>query len=176
MKERINTNPEIITISCSRNKYFPNNRLPVLLYRNAIDLPDQKNKAAAILQKIFLNHGWSNTWKNGVYTFHHYHSNTHESLGISSGNLTLILGGPGGRKIKIKKGDLLILPAGVGHKSLSASEDFLCVGAYPQGKEYDINLGRPGELKAAIARIKKMSVPKQDPLFGREGFIKVYWK
>jgi uncharacterized protein YjlB len=40
------------------------------------------------------------------------------------------------------KGDVLLIPAGVAHKNVGASIDFKCVGAYPGGKEFDINLGK----------------------------------
>jgi uncharacterized protein YjlB len=48
-------------------------------------------------------------------------------------------GRPRGKKVELTQGDVIILPAGVGHKCLHASNNFLCMGAYPQGKEYDIN-------------------------------------
>ncbi len=83
--KRLNTNPDIITRQLKQNKFFPNSELPLLIYKTALILPDQKNKAADIVQKTFLRNNWGNTWRNGIYTFHHYHSNTHECLGISSG-------------------------------------------------------------------------------------------
>ena len=176
MKERTNTNPHILAIPLKRNRYFPNNELPVLIYRKALQLPKQKNKAAAIVQKLFLSNGWSNSWKNGIYDFHHYHSNTHECLGICSGSAFVMLGGPNGRRIKLSTGDVIILPAGTGHKCLAAESDFRCVGAYPQGKDYDINTGTQEEYQKAAARIGKLSIPKHDPVFGRQGFLKSYWK
>ncbi len=175
MKDRIDTNPHLISFSLKRNKNFPNNHLPVLIYKGCFLLPNQKNKAADIVQKIFISHGWSNSWRNGIYDFHHYHSTTHECLGISMGTATVILGGPGGKRIKLTKGDLLILPAGVGHKCSHASEDFQCVGAYPQGKDYDINYGTPAELKKNLMRIQKLSIPAGDPVFGKHGFLRSLW-
>ncbi len=176
MKERINTNPHILHFVLKRNKNFPNSRLPVIIYQEALVLPSQKNKASGIIQKIFAGNGWSNSWRNGIYDFHHYHSITHECMGISNGSATVILGGPKGKKIKLSQGDVIIVPAGVGHKCLKFSEDFQCVGAYPQGKNYDMNTGTASELEKAIIHIKKLSVPIHDPVFGREGFLKTYWK
>jgi uncharacterized protein YjlB len=46
----------------------------------------------------------------------HYHSNTHECLAVCSGNANVILGGPGGHRLILQQGDVIILPAGVGHK------------------------------------------------------------
>ena len=174
--ERVNTNPSIISLKLHANKNFPNSKLDILIYKGACVLPKQKNKAADILQKIFLKNGWSNTWRNGIYTFHHYHSTTHEVLGICSGKASVILGGPRGKTISLEMGDVLILPAGVGHKCLQASKSFLCIGAYPQGKDYDTNLGKASELEAALKRIKKLGIPSKDPVFGKQGFLKSFWK
>jgi uncharacterized protein YjlB len=176
MKERIDTNPRILNFVLKRNKNFPNSHLPVLIYRKVVDLPSQKNKAAVIVQKIFAANGWKNSWRNGIYSFHHYHSITHECMAVSSGSAIVQLGGPEGKKIKLKQGDVLILPAGVAHKCLRFSENFLCVGAYPQGKDYDINIGTKSELAYAARHIKKCPVPAKDPVFGTKGFLRTYWK
>jgi len=175
MPQRINTNPHIIHFVLKRNKYFPNSNLPVLIYQNAFNLPKQRRKAALIVQKIFSRNGWSNSWSNGIYDFHHYHSITHECMAITQGTTAVILGGPKGKRIKLTQGDLIILPAGVAHKSLKSSENFQCVGAYPQGKDYDINTGTLTEYKKAVISIRKLSIPLKDPLFGNRGFMKTYW-
>ncbi len=173
---RANTNPHITHFVLKKNKNFPNSKQPVLIYRNGLHLPDQKNKSAVIAQKLFNSNGWSNSWKNGIYDFHHYHSNVHECMAVCMGWANVILGGPNGKRIKLKKGDIIILPAGISHKCTKMSEDFLCVGAYPEGKDYDINTGTPKEYKKAIKNISGISVPKHDPLFGKQGFLKTYWK
>lgn len=174
--KRINTNPHIEHFIIKRNRYFPNSKLPVLIYRGALELPKQKNSASIIVEKVFSRNGWSNSWKNGIYDFHHYHSNTHECMAICMGKATVILGGPRGRKTELKQGDVIVLPAGMGHRCLIASKDFTCVGAYPQGKDYDMKLGKKEEVKDAIERIKKMSLPQKDPVFGKSGFLKIHWK
>ena len=176
MKKSVNTNPHIWHRKIKRHTRFPNSRLPVLIYEGALQLPRQKNKAAGMAQRIFLRNGWSNSWRNGIYDFHHYHSNTHECMAIASGNAVVVLGGPRGIKRKLKAGDVLILPAGTGHRCISCSEDFVCVGAYPQGIDYDINYGTAAELKQAAKKIKAVSLPRKDPVFGKEGFLKGYWK
>ncbi len=176
MIKRRNTNPHIKTLLLKKNGFFPNNDLPVLLYQGCIELPKQKNVAAEIIQGIFIKNNWSNTWRNGIFDFHHYHSNTHECMGIASGTAKLILGGPGRRRISIWAGDVLILPAGVGHRCIACSNDFLCVGAYPRGKNYDTNLGTAEEYKKAAVRIGKLGIPLRDPVFGKEGFLKTYWR
>jgi len=176
MSQRVDTNPHILHFILKRNKNYPNSKLPVLIYRKALKVPAAKKKCITAVQKIFARNGWSNSWSNGIYDFHHYHSNTHESMAICSGEAEVIIGGPKGRKVKLTQGDVIILPAGVAHKCLSSSKDFICVGAYPQGKNYDINLGKSKELTKALANIKQLSGPSKDPVFGKEGFLKTYWK
>ena len=174
--ERVNTNPGIVNLKIPGNKNFPNSSLPVLLYKNALVLPHQKNKAAEITQQVFIRNGWSNSWRNGIYAFHHYHSNTHECMGICLGSAKVMLGGPNGKKVELTQGDVIILPAGVGHRCLHFSKDFLCIGAYPQGKDYDINYGKASELEKALSNIHKISIPRKDPVFGNKGFLRSYWK
>jgi uncharacterized protein YjlB len=174
--KRANTNPHIWNFIFKRNKYFPNNRLPVLIYRKVLELPKQKNKAAKIIQQEFLRNGLTNSWRYGIYDFHHYHSNTHECMGICMGSAFVILGGPNGRRVKLEAGDVMVLPAGVGHRCTSKTEDFLCVGAYPEGKDYDTHTGTPETYKETAKTIKKLSVPSLDPVFGEQGFLKTYWK
>jgi uncharacterized protein YjlB len=176
MAKRINTNPHIIHFILKRNKNFPNSNFPVLIYKTAVTLPKQKKKAAQIMEKIFSRNGWSNSWTNGIYDFHHYHSITHECMAIIMGTTSVILGGPKGRKIELTEGDIIILPAGVGHKSLKCSENFQCMGTYPQGKDYDTNTGTLAEYKKAILNIKNLPAPQKDPIFGKLGFLKTYWK
>jgi len=175
-QQRVETNPDILTVNLRSNKNFPNSLLPVIIYKQACLLPQQKNKAAEIIRGVFLKNSWANSWKNGIYNFHHYHSTTHECMAVCSGTATVILGGPNGRRVTLAKGDIIIIPAGVGHKCSRFSKDFLCVGAYPQGKDYDINLGKAVEVKKAMTHIKKLGIPRKDPLYGKQGFLQSFWK
>lgn len=173
--QRIDTNPHIQAFTIKSHQIFPNSKLPVLIYQRALLLPKQKHKACEIIQHLVWHNGWSNTWRNGIYDFHHYHSNTHECMLIAMGWAKVMLGGPGGRTRLSRAGDVIILPAGTAHRCISSSTDFLCVGAYPQGRNYDILIGQQGELQAALKRMGKVSIPKADPVFGKEGFLKTYW-
>lgn len=153
---------------------FPNSTLQVILYKGILHLPFLFS--ASVVRQLFRKNNYRNFWKAGVYTYHHYHSNTHEVMAVIKGKTILQIGGPKGKKITIEKGDVLIIPAGVAHKNLKKENDITCVGAYPNGKKWDMNYGKADERPKADKMIKKVKLPKRDPLFGKEGGIKKFWK
>ena len=153
---------------------FPNSHLPALLHKGALVIP--LLFPATHIKHLFEKNGWSNSWDDGVFEYHHYHSITHEVLGIYSGSTNIQLGGGKGPKIFIEKGDVLIIPAGVAHKNLGAENSIGVVGAYPDGRDYDMNYGNPDERPETDQNIKKVPVPGSDPVFGTDkGLIKL-WK
>ena len=125
---------------------------------------------------LFEKNNWRNSWANGIYSYHHYHSITHEVLGISRGSATVRLGGENGRDVPIAAGDVVILPAGSGHKKVGSSVDFEVVGAYPDGMDFDIRTGKYGDRPEADRNIMKVPIPVKDPVFGSHGGITEYWK
>jgi uncharacterized protein YjlB len=128
------------------------------------------------LEARFASNNWVNSWRWGVYAFHHYHSNTHEVLGVFSGSAELLLGGDQGQKVKVQAGDVIVIPAGVGHKCIWHDSDFTVVGAYPNGVDQDMNKGKESERPRADEKIASVPFPDEDPLFGKnEGLVKI-WK
>jgi uncharacterized protein YjlB len=163
--------PEVVQLS--QNGWMPNNEhLPVLFYRNAIHTDDADT--AALCEAQFRGNGWPPQWRDGVYDFHHYHSTAHEVLGFVSGNAKLILGGENGREFEVRAGDVLVLPTGTGHCRLSASTDFLVIGAYPPDQQWDICRSAPAE--EAIARMRRLPFPKSDPVTGANGPLTTIWR
>lgn len=153
---------------------IPNSRYPVLVYHQTFQ--ENGMKGAEWLEDQFYSNNWSNSWRWGVYSYHHYHSNTHEVLGVFSGNAVLQLGGEKGKKLKVEVGDIIVIPAGVGHKNVNCSTDFTVVGAYPGGLRPDLMKGFPEEREVADRNLKNVQKPQADPLLGdRKGLIK-YWK
>jgi len=67
--------------------------------------------------------------------------------------------------IGVAAGDALVLPVGTGHCLIEASEDFLVVGAYPEGQDWDICQNSPS--KEALERIRTMLAAEQDPVTGK---------
>ncbi|MGA7238987.1 MAG: hypothetical protein WBY44_25110 [Bryobacteraceae bacterium] len=96
----------------------PNNTLPVLLYRSVLPL-HTAGKANAFRER-FKSAGWAGIWTDTIYDHTQFHSKAHEVLGIAEGKVTLRLGGSEGSLFRLKAGDMLVLPAGVGHRRLSA--------------------------------------------------------
>jgi uncharacterized protein YjlB len=152
---------------------IPNSKYPLLLYRNVIATAG--SDPGSETQKLFAANNWTNSWKNGVYPFHHYHSTSHEVLGVYRGSASLRLGGEGGRTIEVKAGDVIVIPAGVGHKNLGSSADFGVVGAYPDGREWDLLTGKPGERPKADQNIAALPVPDKNPVYGIDAQIRIFW-
>jgi uncharacterized protein YjlB len=153
---------------------IPNNpSLPLLVYRKVIHFGS--GDPAEMIEALFRDNGWSNSWRNGIFRFHHYHSNTHEVLGIYRGIAKVQLGGENGIVTELGKGDVVVIPAGVGHKNIGSSGDFACVGAYPDGYHYDMNYGKSSERPAADENIRKVPVPGLDPVYGHGGPVPENW-
>jgi len=149
--------------------YIPNNpRLPLLLYRKAVRF-DRRHDPAATIEAIFNANFWGHAWRNGIYNYVHYHSMVHEALGVARGTATLRLGGNKGKTVRVAAGDVVVVPAGVGHECLKADSRFLVVGAYPPRGIYNECRGSFQERDKAIASIRHTAVPKHNPLFGLAG-------
>jgi uncharacterized protein YjlB len=146
--------------------YVPNNsKLPLLYYRNAVRF-SRKHDPAATLKVIFNAHSWGKAWRNGIYDFVHYHPMIHEVLGVARGSAVLRLGGNKGNTVKVAAGDVIVVPAGVGHECLKPSTEFLVVGAYPPTGTYSECRGSFQERDKALKAIRRVSVPKKNPIYG----------
>ncbi len=151
---------------------IPNSKLPLILYKNAFK--ERGNQGASWLENRFAENNWTNSWRNGIYSFHHYHSTSHEVLGVYAGSALVHLGGEKGEKVDVEAGDIIIIPAGVGHKNLG-SKGLGVVGAYPDGRSWDLNRGYASERPKADENIAALPIPKADPLLGSKDGIVGIW-
>ena len=152
----------------------PNSPLPVIRYflqtRSGSDV-------AVAFEALFSRHHWTPLWRAGIFDFHHYHSTAHEALAVVRGQARVTLGGQSGQTLSIGTGDVLVLPAGTGHRCVECSRDFLVVGAYPRGQEhYDIQRPSSASHAGSRARIAQVAVPEADPVAGEDGVLTRVWR
>jgi uncharacterized protein YjlB len=153
----------------------PNNpTLPLLVYRavSGLGIGD----TATVIEARFAAHGWGHGWRNGIYPFHHFHSNAHEVLGLASGHARVRFGGAGGVAIELLAGDVVVIPAGVGHKREAATDDLVVIGAYPPGADPDLIREGEGEGSVLRERIRGVAVPQTDPVLGDDGPLVRIWR
>ena len=151
----------------------PNNRLPLIVRQGAVT-PDASDPASAF-ERTFAKNGWTNSWRNGIYDYQHYHSTAHEALGIAIGSATVQFGGENGETIGLTAGDVVVIPAGVAHARISQSADLLVVGAYADGRDWDIMRDDSGAIAAARQRIAQVPLPSADPVDGANGPLTKLW-
>ncbi|HBQ61266.1 MAG TPA: hypothetical protein DD671_17030 [Balneolaceae bacterium] len=164
---------EFITYLFEDDGSIPNNPdLPLLVYPDALE--DNQTKAEAC-KKLLESNGWSNAWVNGIFSYHHYHSTTHEVLAVINGSAMVKMGGEEGEELSISEGDAIVIPAGVGHRLLTSSNDFRVVGAYPGGRSYDLCTGEATERPQVLSNIKNVPLPEQDPVSGNKNPLYKYW-
>jgi uncharacterized protein YjlB len=152
------------------NGWMPNNPFPVLLYRGGLPA---STDLASDMESLFAANGWPPQWRNGVYSFHHYHSTAHEVLGFAAGHADLVLGGEGGTPVTVHTGDVLVLPTGTGHCRITASDDFLVIGAYPKDETWDIC--RTAPTPETLDHMRHVRFPASDPLTGPQGALPKLW-
>jgi uncharacterized protein YjlB len=152
-------------------------RWPLLVYPQAVEIAG--DDPAAAFEHLFGANDWPAAWRNGVYPFHHFHTTAHEALGVYSGEVTVQFGGEGGVVVTAHPGDVIVLPAGVGHKKISSRGSLGIVGAYPAGQRADMNVAQDaratGSAKAfqAVARVP---LPACDPVYGATGPLFEHWR
>jgi uncharacterized protein YjlB len=153
---------------------IPNNpALALVVYKRGLKFA-KRFDPAAVIEEVFAANGWGDGWRDSIYHFDHFHAHTHEALGIARGHARARFGGEKGREIAIAAGDVIVIPAGTGHMKVDASGDLLVVGAYPSGGRYDER--KVGTSAATKAAIRRVPMPKSDPIYGRSGGIMKLWK
>ena len=146
---------------------IPNSRFPLLVHRNAI--PGGGTEA---VKMRFRETGWGNNWEYpGVYHYPHFHSTSHECLGCAQGwmEFNLSVGESGWTRVRIEAGDVIVMPAGVSHEHVDASDDIMMCGGYAGGRDWD-NIQEAfltDELYyQACKNIMSLPIPEKDPATG----------
>ncbi|MEI4493487.1 cupin domain-containing protein [Mameliella alba] len=147
------------------NGRVPNSRFPLLIHRGGIP-----GGGMDAVRAQFQKTGWLNNWNYpGIYLYHHFHSTTHECLGVASGWMELELFGKGGTKVRVEAGDVVVMPAGVSHSMIGNSDDVMVIGGYPEGRDWD-NIQEAfvseADFRAAAKLIMSLPIPATDPVTG----------
>jgi uncharacterized protein YjlB len=154
---------------------IPNNgRLPLILYKGAVDVSGEDPDGA--FEDVFHANGWGDGWRGGViYSFHHYHAKAHEVVGIAKGSARLQFGGRGGPVFDVEAGDVALIPAGVGHCRLDDTPGLSVVGAYPPGQSPDVKREGESDRAGILAAIEAVALPASDPVMGEGGPVSRLW-
>ncbi|MFC0009875.1 cupin domain-containing protein [Devosia nitrariae] len=144
---------------------LPNSRFPLLIYRGGVPGGGEQ----AVLGRFRANN-WLNNWRYpGVYTYPHFHSTTHECLGVAAGWMEVRVFGRDGTRLRVDAGDVIVMPAGVSHEMVGQSDDIQMVGGYPDGRDWD-NMQddhiTEDIRRAAAKRIMMLPIPSRDPVTG----------
>lgn len=155
----------------------PNNpKWPLVIYRSPVNLSSDFDPAA-IFEDLFASCGWTDSWRDGIYDFLHFHAHRHEVLGIARGRVQVEFGGAKGKRLRLKAGDVAILPAGTGHRRIEADDDLLVVGAYPKNSgAYDQLKPNEVDHRQAVRNIAKVPRPDADPVYGSQGQLIAIWR
>lgn len=154
------------TFALSRTQLVPNSKFPVIIYQGAFP----QDVTAKSIEDQFSKNKWTPQWRYGMYHQSHYHSTTHEALGVFKGSARLRFGvsdkepseGPNSVETDVGTGDIIVVPSGVAHRCVEEHDGFEMVGAYPEGaKQWDMNYG--GEDKGVDD-----SIPELDPYLGSD--------
>jgi uncharacterized protein YjlB len=170
----VSTNLEPATFIFADDGLVPNNPLPLLIYKRALDLGSSEPEKA--IEELFGANGWGDMWRNGIYDYLHYHATVHEALGIARGHARVRFGGDRGKEFELSAGDVAILPAGTGHQCLKLTKDFSVVGAYPPGAKMHVTRPTPENHARALRTIPEVRLPESDPVSGKEGPLVRLWK
>lgn len=161
---------EPLTFTFADDGAIPNSRLPLLVYRKAVP-PDP-----AAIEQIFTANRWPAAWRDSVHPFHHFHSDAHEVLGVASGHAKVRFGGPSGDVLEVSAGDVVVVPAGVGHCNEGKSADLLIVGAYPDNTaRRDLRRGERSEHDEVVRNVAAVKLPAADPVSGAGGPLVRIW-
>lgn len=141
---------------------------PLYIYHSAFSSPS----ASSIETHLTSIGVVTPQWRYTMFSYTHFHSTTHEVLCVSAGRAKLCFGGEDNEnrvEPVVEKGDVMVVPAGVGHRLLEDQGGFEMVGSYPSNVEgWDMCYGKKGE-EEKVQGIKSLKWFERDPIYGDEG-------
>lgn len=152
----------------------PNSELALLFYPKIV--PNPEKLGPEYYEELFMRNGWRPAWRWQIFTHTHYHPNTHECVATVYGSAKIMLGGDGGKIAELARGDVVVIPAGVGHRQVFATDDFLLVGAYPGNLLPKVFGAEESLMAEARDEIAKVKIPDKDPVNGDSGGLLDLWK
>ncbi|KAL2061101.1 hypothetical protein VTL71DRAFT_9153 [Oculimacula yallundae] len=155
-----------------RYNLIPNTSIqkrPLLIYHSCFPV----SASAASIEDHLISVGVVvPQWRYTMYDITHFHSTTHEVLCVCSGRAKLCFGhesNPHSLTLTVQKGDVIIIPAGVGHRLMDDFQSgFELVGSYPRGMYCDMCCGKKGEA-GKVEGIERLKWFERDPVYGDEG-------
>ncbi len=151
---RAMSEPRIETHLLQAGEGMPGGRFPLVVYRQVLSGEALSPEGC---EALFRRNGWQGTWVNGVFPYWHYHLRSHEVLGCVAGSARIGFGGDQGVVADVHAGDVVVIPAGVGHKRLSQQPGFQVVGGYPPGQDGTVT--NPGDVDPETAERAVAAVP-----------------
>jgi uncharacterized protein YjlB len=165
--------PDIKTFVLEPEGDIPNSSLPLILYRYALP-PTLRSRSGC--QSLFARNQWSGNWVDGIFDYWHFHVTGHEVLGCVAGSALVGFGGDGGVQVEFRAGDVVVIPAGVGHKRLSEKHDGFHVVGLSAGAERGESRGRARFPSRMLGRaIASLQPPRADPVQGEQGVLLAAW-
>ena len=167
--------PRVVAHRLAAGGAIPNHpQWPLLVYPGAVAIggPDP----AVAFEELFDRNRWPAAWRNGVFPFHHFHTTAHEALGVYSGEVTVQFGGDGGVVVTARPGDVIVLPAGTGHKKLDSCGALGIVGAYPSGQHADMCTPLLANARRSAEAVARVPLPERDPVCGADGPLFTHWR
>ncbi|MGF1551781.1 MAG: cupin domain-containing protein [Paracoccaceae bacterium] len=129
------------------------------------------------IKALYEANRWFRVWDYTVFDYHHFHPDAHEALTVARGEAVIRLGGESGRDVEVRPGDVMVLPAGTGHKRMRASDGFTVVGGYPKGQEArTIRVADKAASDAVRREVAGVGLPATDPVYGAEGPLFEAWR
>ena len=157
-----------ITRTFTNDGRIPNDPLPLVLYRDAVDLtgsPDPER----IIGEIFRDQRLGEMWRNRIDACTRYLSMIYETLGVARGRATVSFGGESGEAIDVGLSVVVILLSGVGHQCLAPTDDLVVVGAYPSSGTYNLCRAARPSTPRRLSLFARCRGPKPIRCLGRRG-------